>query len=75
MGVKVDDGLLAADASDVDETVCDWVTVAGLEVLVLLVMTSVIIDIVGEVSREVCVEDVVSELINRVDIEKKSAGY
>ena len=72
MGVKVDDGLLAADASDVDETVCDWVTVAGLEVLVLLVMTSVIIDIVGEVSREVCVEDVVSELINRVDI---SAGY
>ena len=71
MGVKVDDGLLAVDASDVDKTVCDWVTVAGLEVLVLLVMTSVIIDIVGEV----CVEDVVSELINRVDIEKKSAGY
>ena len=71
MGVKVDDGLLAVDASDVDKTVCDWVTVAGLEVLVLLVITSVIIDIVGEV----CVEDVVSELINRVDIEKKSAGY
>ena len=69
MGVKVDDGLLAADASDVDETVCDWVTVAGLEVLVLLVMTSVII---GKASLEVCVEDVVSELINRVDI---SAGY
>ena len=58
-----------------DKTACDWVTVAGLEVLVLLVMTSVIIDIVGEASREVCVEDVVSELINRVDIEKKSAGY
>ena len=72
MGVKVDDGWLAVDASDVDKTVCDWVTVAGFEVLVLLVMTSVIIDIVGEVSREVCVEDVVSELINRVDI---SAGY
>jgi hypothetical protein len=53
----------------VDKTVCDWVTVAGLEVLVLLVMTSVII---GEASLEVCVEDVVSELINRVDIEKKS---
>ena len=51
-----------------DKTVCDCVTVAGLEVLVLLATTSVIIDI------EVCVENVVSELINRVDMEK-SAGY
>jgi hypothetical protein len=48
----------------VDKTVCDCVTVAGLEVLVLLATTSVIIDI------EVCVENVVSELINRVDMEK-----
>ena len=57
-----------------DKTVCDWVSIAGLEVLALLdIITVEICDAVGEASRKVGVENVDTEVSNRVDIEEKPA--